>query len=254
MAWSPEQYKKFEAERSQPFFDLLGMVRPARDMRVVDLGCGTGELTATLHERLHAKSTLGVDNASSMLRKAPRDVRGLSFREDDISRFLDTPDIFDLVFSNAALHWIDDHKSLFAKVAQRVAPGGQLAVQMPANFDYPSHTVAQDVARTAPFAEQLAGWTREAPILSVEDYARLLGTLGFVEQSVRLYVYVHHLQSRRDVIEWVKGTLLTAYEKRLGSLYDEFLAKYEAALFQVLPDEQPFFYPFKRVLLWAQKP
>src|SRR5205085_2066324 len=108
-------------------------------MRVVDLGCGPGRLTRALHERLGAVSTLGIDSSPEMLAAAASSAgAGVEFRLGDIARFDEGE--FDLIFSNAALHWVDNHATLFARLATRLASGGQLAVQVPANFDHPSHT------------------------------------------------------------------------------------------------------------------
>src|SRR5439155_21147590 len=105
-AWKPEQYHRFRSERSQPFFDLLGLVeRDVPEPRVADLGCGTGELTAEAHAALAARETVGIDNSPSMLADAAKlDADGLSFRAGDIADFSDA-DGFDVILSNAALHW-----------------------------------------------------------------------------------------------------------------------------------------------------
>src|SRR5262245_23022392 len=107
-AWNPAQYGRFRDERSQPFFDALGFVKPKPGMRVVDLGCGTGELTRALHLRLSAKETLGLDSSPAMLEKSRNfTTDGLRFEQRDILAFVDDPQgPWDLVFSNAALHWV----------------------------------------------------------------------------------------------------------------------------------------------------
>src|SRR5262245_3723161 len=149
-AWDPERYERFRRERSQPFLDLLGLVEPTPGMRVVDLGCGTGELTRILHERTGALSTLGVDSSKAMLARATEGpgVGGLAFVERDM-RIVDGR--YDLVFSNAALQWVDAHDAVFEGLTAALAPGGQLAVQMPANHDHVSHRIAHEIAREATF-------------------------------------------------------------------------------------------------------
>ena len=125
---------------------------------------------------------------------------------------------------------------------------------MPANHDHPSHTVALEIAREAPFAEALGGYQRENPLLDPEGYAALLHTLGFARQSVRLQVYGHLLASTDEVVEWVKGTLLTDYQKRLPEpLFARFLERYRQVLLARLGLAQPYFYPFKRLLLRAER-
>ena len=250
-AWNPAQYERFKDQRAQPFFDLLALCGPIPGGRAVDLGCGTGELTALLHERIGAAETLGLDSSEAMLGKAPK-MPGLRFERGDIADF--SSGKFDLVFSNAALQWLPDHEALIARVATRVAPGGQLAVQVPANHDHPSHTVAHALAREAPYRDALGGYVRESPVLAVEGYAELLDRLGFVEQHVRLQVYGHRLASRDEVVEWVRGTLLTDYAKRLApEMFEQFLAAYRQRLVAALPDARPYFYPFKRTLFWARR-
>lgn len=252
--WNPEQYERFKKERSRPFFDLLGIVEPAPGMRVVDLGCGTGELTRILHQRLGAAQTLGLDRSPAMLAKtAMHATSGLSFEHGDIGAFGSSHEV-DLVFSNAALHWLDDHASLFARLARALADGGQLAVQVPANDDHPSHIVADELVAEEPFRQATGGYQRGARVLSADAYALLLDRLGFRRQHVRLQVYVHHLPSRNDVVEWVRGTLLTDYERRMPPpLFEEFLDRYRGRLLPQLDDHKPYVYPFKRLLIWGRR-
>jgi len=252
--WNPDQYARFRNERSQPFFDLLELVEPAPGGRAVDLGCGTGELTPALHGRLQASETVGIDNSESMLAKSGTFAgNGVRFERGDIETFAPA-EPFDVVFSNAALQWVDGHEELFPRLAQAIAPGGQLAIQMPANDDHLSHLTAHEVAREAPFAAALGGYSRTWPVKRPEWYAEELDRLGFREQSVRLQVYGHHLASREEVVEWVKGTLLTDYQKRLQEdVYAQYLKRYQERLLPQLSDSRPYFYAFKRVLIWGRK-
>jgi trans-aconitate 2-methyltransferase len=221
----------------------------------IDLGCGTGELTKILHEKFQVGETLGLDSSGKMIEKAQAQTsRGLKFKTGDIETFSAISQ-YDLIFSNAALQWCSDHEGLFARLKKALKPGGQLLVQMPMNFDYPTHTVADEVAAQEPFLSLLNDPRGEAgrATLAVEKYSSLLHHLGFREQNVLLKVYPHVLPDREHVIEWVKGTMLTSFEKRLSaSDFAQFLSVYREALFKKLPDEKPFFYPFKRVLMWAR--
>lgn len=252
-AWSPSQYERFRNERSQPFFDLMAMVEPQPGMRVVDLGCGTGELTELLHKYLRASETLGIDSSAAMLAKSEALAgEGLRFERQDISDFA-AGHHYNLVFSNAALHWTADHEELLGRLTAALVEGGQLAVQVPANNDHPAHTVAAELASESPFQEAMNGYKREWPVLKPEEYASLLNRLGYREQQVRLQVYGHVLRSREEVVEWVKGTLLTDYEKRMpADLYAEFLGRYRERLLAALEDTRPYFYPFKRILFRAR--
>ena len=253
-AWDPAQYEKFRNERSRPFLDLLALVQPRPDMRVIDLGCGTGELTQILHRRLGARATVGVDTAPSMLaRSAAFEGDGLRFERRDIAAISDEGR-YDLVFSNAALQWLPDHDTLLRRLTTMLADGGQLAIQMPANYDHPSHTVAVDVAREEPFRTAVDGYARESTVLPPEAYAIILDRLGYREQSVGLHVYPHHLASRDDVVEWVRGTLLTDYQQRMSpDMYARYLDRYRQRLLPLLDDARPYFYPFKRILVWASR-
>jgi trans-aconitate 2-methyltransferase len=252
--WNPEQYGRFRDERARPFFDLLELVRPRPAMRVVDLGCGTGELTRELHRRLDARETIGIDNSPTMLaRSAPFAGDGLHFEEGDIAAFA-ADSAFDLVFSNAALHWVPDHETLLRRLTAALTQQGQLAVQVPANDDHPSHATAVAVARESEFRDALGGHTRQSPVQAPEVYATLLHRLGFGAQHVRLQVYAHELVSSAAVVEWVRGSVLTDYERRLpGDLWPRFLERYRELLLPQLEDTRPFLYPFKRILFWAAR-
>jgi trans-aconitate 2-methyltransferase len=257
--WDPAQYDKFEREREQPFFDLLALVRRRPSMRVVDLGCGTGKLTRALHEQLAARETVGVDRSDSMLAAAHdgAPLPGLSFQSGTIESFVtqtSSPAPWDLILSNAALHWVDDHPTLIPRLAAALAPSGQLAFQIPAQHDALTHTIADELARLEPFASALNGWRRSQPVLTPDDYARLLYRCGFDDPKVHLIVYPHILASRGDVVEWVKGSLLTEYKRHLpDEVYDRFVGEYRERLLSQLEDARPFFYPFKRILCWGQR-
>lgn len=255
--WNPEQYERFRDERARPFYDLLDLVQPRPAMRIVDLGCGTGELTRELHRHISTCETVGIDSSPAMLaRSAAYAGDGLSFREGDIAAFPGPGDVgaFDLVFSNAALHWLPDQEGLLARLVTALTESGQLAVQVPANHDHPSHLAAAAAAAEPPFQEALAGYIRQSSVLSPEKYAALLDRLGFQTQTVRLQVYGHHLAAQADVIEWVRGTLLTDYEKRMpADLWPRFLERYRDVLLPQLADTRPYFYPFKRILFWASR-
>ena len=254
--WDPQQYARFQQERSQPFFDLLALVRPRPGMRVVDLGCGTGELTRELHRALAARETVGVDSSAAMLAGSGALAGdGLRFECADLRDFVARPEArgaFDLVLSNATLQWLPNQAQILQDLTAALAAGGQLAVQVPANEDHPSHVVAREVAAESPFREALGGHIRRFSNLTPEGYAVLLHRLGYREQHVRLQVYAHRLPSRADVVEWVRGTLLTDYQTRLpADLFAAFVERYQDRLLPQLDDARPFLYPFKRILVWG---
>jgi trans-aconitate 2-methyltransferase len=253
--WNPDQYAKFLREREQPFVDLVALIRPLPGMRIVDLGCGTGRLTRRLHDQLQAAATLGLDRSPRMLAEANRDCATdrVRFEERDIDTFPADSDRFDLVFSHAALHWVDDHVRLFARLASALTPGGQIAVQMPAMHADPSHLTAAGLCDVEPFRSALDGWRRSQPVLPPEQYAQLLFRLGFRAPAVRLIVYPHVLGEAGEVVEWMKGTLLAEYSRHLPpDLYAAFVDEYRRRLLERLEPARPFLFPFKRILIWAQ--
>ena len=251
--WNPARYGRFGPERSQPLEDLVALLRPRGAPRVLDLGCGTGEHTARLHAYLGARSSLGLDASASMLAEAPR-APGLEFRLGRIEDF-EPDEPFDLVVSNAALHWVEDHPRLLSRLVGWLAPAGQLAVQVPANHHHPSQTVAAEVAGEEPFATALGGYRRVSPVLEPEAYRRHLEHLGCRACEAHERVYDHRLESAAEVVEWVRGTTLTDYQRRMPSgLYADYLERYRARLLAVLPDERPFRFPFRRVFFTGERP
>ena len=265
-AWDPDQYRRFAAERAQPFHDLLARIvrlRPAGAPaveRAVDLGCGTGELTAMAADRLSIGRMVGVDNSSSMLAAAAAHrTPTVTFEAGDIESWTSDGD-HDLVLAAASLQWIADHDAVLERWTGALRPGGVLAIQVPANAHAPTHLVAARLAHTEPY-RSMFGPAGPPPdpvatyVLAPDDYARILHRLGYVDIDVDLHVYPHVLPSARDAVEWVKGTMLTRFRSVLtGARYDEFVAAYEDALLAELGDAEPFFFPFNRILFAARRP
>ena len=247
--WEPNQYLKFDEQRSLPYYDLRSMVQAAPSMRILDLGCGTGALTRDLHTHLKAAETIGIDSSPEMLAKAQEEsATGLEFRQEDIQNFSSSKG-FGLVFSNAALQWVPDHPHLFAQIRKLLRYGGQVAVQMPMNYDSIAHLTAAELGERDPYNIPRL----KRPVLAPEDYSRMLFDLGFVAQSVQVKVYAHVLDSTHSVFEWVKGSLLSHYRRALTvELYQRFETDYLQLLLKRAGDHKPYFYPFKRVLIWAQ--
>jgi len=250
--WDPDQYLRFREQRREPWRDLVDMVVPESDMRIFDLGCGPGEATAELHRRLGARETVGVDSSPEMLEAATTYARdGVRFEQGDLASFAGDGDV-DLVFCNAALHWVGDHESVIARWAGGLSARGQLAIQVPANHDHPSHIAADEVAAEEPFRTALGGYQRGEPVLDPRQYDELFYRLGFPHYRVVMRVYGHVLPSLDEVVEWVKGSLMTAY----GALLDDemrqaFVDRYRARLGERLGEQAPYYYTYKRILMWA---
>lgn len=251
--WDPDQYARFKDERTQPFLDLLSLVRPRTGMRVIDLGCGTGELTRLAHRQLGAAETLGIDRSEAMLRRAAQaEGGGLRFEQGDLAS---ATGHWDLVLSNAAIHWLPDHPRLLPRLCALLRPGGQLAVQVPDNHDHPSHRLARETGEEEPFRSALGGWKKERTVLAPEAYAELLFAAGLRELHVSLRVYSHVLAGPAEVVEWVKGTLLNDWKERLPpELFERFLDRYRRRLLAELPDIHPYLFTFRRVLFAGTHP
>lgn len=262
--WSPGQYGQFADERAQPFWDLVDLIQqPACGAfgRSVDLGCGSGELTAAVTEEMNILEMVGIDSSDAMLAQARTQLGAndsrLRFAKGDISKWSGRGD-HELVLANASLQWIPDHPAVFARWWAALEPGGQLAVQVPANADHASHRVAAQVAATEPFLSAFNNMPPPDPVaqnvLAPERYSRILEDLGATHQHVRLQVYPHHLESTASVVEWTRGTTLTRFTRLLPSdLSDAFIDAYRERLLATLGESSPFFYPFKRILIWARR-
>ena len=256
--WNPAQYRRFAEERAQPFHDLLALIRPARQRRAVDLGCGPGEMTALAVAQLGIDECVGIDNSPTMLAAAAEHANAhLRFESGDIGAWTSSAD-HDLVLAAASLQWVPDHPAVLARWTAALAPGGQLAVQVPANAYMPPHRLADELAHSVPYRDEFGSEGPPADpvavnVLEPEAYAQLLFDLGFVDQHVRLQVYPHVLASTREIVEWVRGTTLTRFETRLApDAFAQFLVDYERALLDALGDHEPQFFPFRRILMWGR--
>jgi trans-aconitate 2-methyltransferase len=258
--WDPAQYGRFADQRSQAFFDLVAMLEPARFDRAVDLGCGSGELTARGAELLRVAEMTGIDSSSAMLAQAAAHAtQSVHFAQGDLADWT-APGDHDLVLASASLHWVPDHPAVLRRWTAGLAPGGQLAVQVPANAEAHSHTVAVALAEREPYRSAFgpAGPPPDpvaANVLAPKEYAQLLYRLGYEHQRVVLRIYPHLLEDPRQVVEWVKGSILTRFRATLpGPLYERFLTDYEAELLAVLDDDRPYFFPFARIFFWGRRP
>ena len=251
MPWNPNQYHKFQAERSVPFYDLLALVDVRPNLKVIDLGCGTGELTRQLADKLPNSDVTGLDSSPQMLEKAAAFASpGLHFELGDQSQLMGE---WDLIFSNAALHWTENHAELLPSLYQKLTPGGQIAVQIPSNHNHISHQIYRETADEDMFKFILQGFQRYAPVLSIDDYARIFFKCGAENIVVFEKVYAHVLEDSDAVVEWISGTALVPYFERLGKHKDEFVESIRKKMRAAMPDS-PVFYPFRRILFSARKP
>ena len=243
MEWNPQQYGKFGAEREAPFVDLMALIAPAT--RVVDLGCGTGTLTRRLAEAWPQSSVVGIDSSAAMLEKA-RAAAGAQYVDGTIETFADggvVDGVFDLIFSNSALHWVADHDKLIPKLVARLAPSGQLAVQLPADEYNSARSIFADVA----------GWRHQMATLDIGAYARVLHAAGLGQLTVYEKIYPHTLDDAEAVLEWAKGTALLPYLERLPpAQHAPFLDEVRRRL-QARHPEKPVFFPFRRIIFYGRR-
>jgi trans-aconitate 2-methyltransferase len=250
-AWDPAQYNRFAPEREQPFWDLAALLQPVDAPVLADLGCGDGRLTAALHDHLGAVTAHGVDSSRAMIDDAAAHAtRNVTFELGDIATW-EQPERYDIVFANASLQWVPNHQAVLARWIRSLKPGGQIAVQVPSNADQATHRIAAELG-----AELLSDPPPDPVannVLAPEVYARVLDDLGCVDQTVRLQVYAHHLATTSDAVEWVKGTMLTRFKEPLAAeKWNDFIDEFRTRYVAEMGDRSPYFFPFKRVLLWGR--
>jgi len=256
--WDPQQYLKFSDHRLRPALELLDRVPLASPSMIYDLGCGPGQVTRLIAERWPAATVYGVDNSKEMLAKASAAASTVQWREADVATW--QPDGSpDLIYSNATLHWVGDHATLFPRLARLLKPGGCLAVQMPLSWAAPSHRLMR---------ETLANGGVDCGTLGSEDLRRALAhdsvspaatyydQLAVCTQTVDVWEteYLQILDGPDPVLEWVKSTGLRPILEALGDCERErFLAEYAARLRAAYPvrADGRTLYPFKRIFLVA---
>ncbi|MCG8695316.1 MAG: trans-aconitate 2-methyltransferase [Minwuiales bacterium] len=254
MAWDPNQYLRFDEKRFRPGLELLSRIPLQRAATIYDIGCGTGALTDALRQRWPEATVTGIDSSPDMLAKAGADFPDMAWIEADAATWRpESPP--DLLYSNAALHWVADHASLFPRLFASLAPGGVLAVQMPGNFDAPSHRLLTETAADGPWSDRLAALATTARVLPQERYYDLLAgdaaSLDFWETT-----YLQVMAGKDPVLEWVRGTALRPY---LDALDDSDRPVFEAAYAERLRAAYPerldghTLFPFRRFFMIAVK-
>jgi trans-aconitate 2-methyltransferase len=223
--WSPEQYLKFEDERTRPPRELLARVPLETPRRVVDLGCGPGNSTELLHQRFPNAQTIGLDSSPSMLRKARERLPACSFVEADIGSWTPEPGT-ELLFGNAVFQWVPDHPPILRRLLESLASGGVLAVQMPDNTREPANALQQEVAANGPWAKDLTEAVPRSDLLSPDAYYDLLKPVC-TRIDIWHTVYNFVMASPLAIVEWFKGSSLQPYLNLLdGVARKKFLAAY----------------------------
>lgn len=264
MRWDPDRYAAFADDRARPFHDLVAQVAwSASDgreapRRVVDLGCGPGTLTATLSARWPGAQVVGIDSSAEMLATAPSDVPGLAFELGAIEDWMPGA-TDDVVVTNAALQWVPSHVELLPRWFAAMPSGGWFAMQVPGNFDSPSHALMRSVAADGPWASVLDGVLRADPVLDPAGYLGLMLDAG-LEARAWETTYAQLLSGDDPVLAWVRGTGLRPVLAALdaadptGALTAEYVDRYRVALREAYPaSAHGTVYPFRRVFAVGRK-
>jgi trans-aconitate 2-methyltransferase len=251
--WDPRTYLQFADERGRPFADLVGQVHADQPGQVVDLGCGPGQLTASLADRWPTASVLGIDSSSEMIERARGYAgRRVSFEVQDLRDWRPSTAV-DVIVSNATLQWVPGHRRLLPRLVEALVPGGWLAFQVPGNFTEPSHVLLHRLADDPRFAEFTADLERpEAfdPATYADDLYQLGCSLNAWETT-----YLHVLTGPDPVFRWISGTgarpVLQALPEQVREV---FVAEYKAALAQAYPPRTyGTLLPFRRVFVVARR-
>ena len=233
--WNSDQYLKFADERTQPAVDLVNRITVDAPRRILDVGCGPGNSTGVLARRFPNAYILGIDNSANMIDKAKHDCPNLNFMLCDVGSELDKLDKhFDIVFSNACIQWIPDHRQLIGNMMGLLADGGVLAVQMPYNLDEPVHKAIRNVSSSRKWAEKFT-LPRVFHQLKQDEYYDLLSDIStgfFIWQTT----YFHTMKSHDDIVEWYRGTGLRPY---LSTLSEDDRAAFERDFYTQIFEAYP---------------
>ncbi|MCF0074449.1 methyltransferase domain-containing protein [Dyadobacter sp. CY261] len=253
MPWNPEVYNQYKSERAAPALDLLALLNVRPGLTAVDLGCGTGDLTAKLAATLPDARVLGVDSSAEMLVKSSETgSSSVNFECISIEDQLKKSQQWDVVFSNAALQWVPDHETLLPRIISTLKPGGQLLIQMPPQHHNLTNRLLNELATKEPYSELYADWNRISPVLETGRYAEILFECGSQSMQVFEKIYPLVLKDVDSLLTWVSGTAIIPYLERLPDpLKEPFIKDYRALLASHFP-KTPVFYAFKRILIEAR--
>jgi len=254
MPWNPEIYNKFKNIRYQPFYDLAEFIEPVSGMKAIDLGCGTGEQTAILADKFKEADFLGVDSSAEMLEKSKTLATDrLHFRKATTEETLASGEKWDLIFSNAALQWSNDHATLFPELIQLLNSKGQFAVQMPVQPENKLNEILAELVDEEPFKSYLKDYKRDSPVLSIDEYAQILFDGGLEDLQILQKVYPIIANDHETLYNFISGSALIPYIERLeGEQKTIFITTYKERIAEHFP-KLPAIYSFKRLLLYGRK-
>ena len=252
MPWDPAQYLKFTDHRLRPAVDLLNRIDVADPAEVYDLGAGAGNVTRLLKKRWPKARVTGADESQEMLAKAAAGAPEIVWQRTDLATWRPLRPA-DVIYSNAALHWLGDHDRLFPALFSALAPQGVLAVQMPRNFSAPSHAAIAEAVRTGPWRSKLEPLLRPAPVADPAFYFDLLAPRA-AALDIWETEYLQVLEGDHPVKEWTKGTwlrpLLDALDEPERGRFEACYADLVARAYPRRPDGRTLF-PFRRLFIVA---
>lgn len=254
MPWNPEVYNKFKNIRYQPFYDLIDFIKPNDLTKAIDLGCGTGEQTAILADKFNNCNFLGIDSSSEMLEKS-KDLKmdNLQFRKATTEEVIATAEKWDLIFSNAALQWSDEHSILFPQLISLLDSNGQFAVQMPVQKENLLNKILLELVNEEPFKSYFKGWKRDSPVLNIDEYAQILFDGGLEDIQIVQKVYPIIANDHDTLYNFISGSSLIPYIERLkGEEKEVFISTFKERIKRSFP-KLPAIYAFKRILLYGRK-
>lgn len=254
--WNPEQYLKFAQPRFRPAQDLLARIEVDSPRTVYDLGCGAGNVTRMLAQRWPDAKIVGIDDSEEMLQQARAENAHLdiTWKCQSIAKWLpDEP--ADVIYSNAALHWLPDHQILFPRLMDMLPKSGVLAVQMPNNFNEPSHTRIWETLRAGPWSSRLEHLIRPSPVHNAQFYYDLVAK---ITSKIDIWetTYLQILRGADPVKEWTKGTWLKQFLDALEEAdRPEFEEDYARRLREAYPPQEngDTLFPFRRLFMVLQK-
>ncbi|MGK8522432.1 trans-aconitate 2-methyltransferase [Nocardia asteroides] len=252
--WDPQQYLAFDDHRSRPFFDLLARITAVEPRVVVDLGCGPGHLTAVLARRWPGALVRALDSSPEMVAAARE--RGVDARLGAVQEWRPTGET-DVVVCNAVLHWVPGHPDLLGEWMRQLPEGAFLAIQVPGNFDAPSHRAIRQVAARDEWRDDLdrVGLLESRAVLDPVGYADVLAASGAAVDTWET-TYLQRLTGDDPVLEWVTGTALRPVRDALDDArWREFTAQLAPLLRGAYPrrPDGTTWLPFRRVFAVAQK-
>ncbi|MCD1116023.1 methyltransferase domain-containing protein [Chryseobacterium turcicum] len=254
MPWNPEVYNQFKNIRYQPFFDLMQLISSDGLKKAIDIGCGTGEQTHILSEKFTDAEFLGIDASDEMLQKSLEfQNKNLSFQQKAIEELYNSEEKWDLIFSNAALQWSDNHEKLFPKLLSLLSENGQFAVQMPVQSENILNQILFQLASEEPYKTQLQDWNRVSPVLNLDDYTKMMFDSGLKDLQISIKVYPIIAEDAEKLFQFISGSALIPYLERLSEANKEtFINEYKNRIAEKF-NTFPAMYAFKRVLLYGRK-